>query len=144
VLSILKENYDYVPEIITILQPTTPFRNPKHLIQSVKKLKKNNTTSVLSVKKIKNHLFSSFWIKNKKLKPFHDNFEKFYQRQKYPALYFPTGSIYTFWLKTIQKYDSIYGPRISPLIIDNEKLNLDIDNKFDLLLAELISKHMKD
>ena len=71
------------------------------------------------------------------------NFEKFHQRQKYPDLYFPSGSVYTFWQKTLEKYDSIYGPRIKP-IFENEITGLDINTKFDLFVADMYFRNWSD
>ena len=69
------------------------------------------------------------------------DFQKYFQRQKYPNLYYPTGSIYTFWHKTLKKYNSIYGPKIIPLITDF--LDVDINNLFELFLCEMILKNGK-
>jgi len=103
-------------------------------------LKKSNASSILTVSKIKTHPYGSFWYNKKYLKPFKPYFNRYNQRQKYPPLYYPTGAIYTFWFKTLKKYDSIYGPRIKPLITEDE-FNIDIDNMFDLFISEMKLLH---
>ena len=42
------------------------------------------------------------------------------------------------------KYDSIYGPRIFPLIINDPIQMLDIDNTFDFFITEMTKKYWKN
>ena len=134
-LRFLYVNQSYVPDIIIILQPTSPLRTTKIINKAIKMLKTSNATSVLSVTKIKTHPYGSFWHKKKYLQPFSRSFSKYNQRQKYPILYYPTGDIYAFWYKTLKKYNSIYGPKIKPLIIEDH--SIDIDGLFDLFICEM-------
>ncbi len=139
-LEFLSSRENYQPEIVMILQPTSPFRTTSMIKKAIKILESKNATSVLSVAKVRTHPYSSFWLGKKYLRPFKKNFTRYDQRQKYPSLFHPTGSIYVFWNNTIKKYNSIYGPRIFPLIVEDEILNLDIDVPFDLYLANLLIK----
>ncbi|MBM3910898.1 MAG: acylneuraminate cytidylyltransferase family protein [Thaumarchaeota archaeon] len=139
-LEFLRNNESYVPDIIVILQPTSPFRTVKLIDSSIEKLKKTDASCVLTVTKIIKHPFSSFLLKGNTLKPFKRNFSNYDQRQKYPALYFPTGEVYTFWYKTLENHGSIYGKKIKPIII-NAETAIDIDTPFDLFISEMISKY---
>ena len=137
----LEEKENYIPDIITILLPTCPFR-PKNLIDdSIQLLKKTNATSVVSVSKSKKHAFKAFIPKNGFLKPFKKDHLKYYQRQLYPDMYHTTGAAYTFWFNTLKKYGHYYGPRMKPLISTDEKINIDIDHIFDLFLGEMTIKY---
>lgn len=136
-LEMLESEQNFIPDIITILQPTSPIRDSQSIKKSMRILKTPKTTSVISVTKTKNHPYLSFWYPEKTfLKPIQANFKKYYQRQKFPTCYYPTGSIYTFWASNIKKYDSTYGPKIKPLIIPEED-SIDIDSHFDFFLAEM-------
>jgi CMP-N,N'-diacetyllegionaminic acid synthase len=137
------EKLNYIPDIITILQPTSPFRTFNMIDESINLLEKSNSTSVISVAKIKNHPYSSFSFNGEYLKPVKKNFQKYYQRQLLPELLYPTGGIYTFWTSTLLRYNSIYGSKIKPMIIDDDKVNIDIDNNFDFFVAEMCIKHWK-
>jgi CMP-N-acetylneuraminic acid synthetase len=139
-LEYLRNSKSYVPDIIVILQPTSPFRKAKLIDSSIEKLKKTGASCVLTVTKIKKHPFSSFWLRGAILKPFKQNFSSYNQRQKYPALYFPTGEVYTFWYKTLKNHGSIYGKKIKPIIVNTETA-IDIDTPFDLFISEMISKY---
>ncbi|RZD43881.1 MAG: hypothetical protein CXT78_07445 [Thaumarchaeota archaeon] len=137
-LNNLKIKQNYIPDKIIILQPTSPLRSIKTINDSIKKLTKN-ISSIISVSKITKHPFKSFWMKERCLIPFEKKHEiKFYQRQKLPALYYENGSIYTFWNKTISRFDSIYGPKIKPMLIEKEHEAIDINTDFDFFIAEMI------
>jgi len=143
-LNFLKINQNYFPEIVLILQPTTPIREKGIIDKSINKLQKTNTTSVISVTKIKQHPFLTFNLTNKNfLKPLNANFENHFQRQQYPDYFYPTGGIYTFWSSNIKKYNSIYGPRISPLLITPEDSE-QIDTPFDFFISEMRLLHWKN
>jgi len=105
---------------------------------------KSKSDIVVGVFKIKNHPFRSFWCDSGYLKPFKKDFLKFYQRQIFPPCYYPTGSIYTFWNKTLKNYGNMYGTKIKPLIISEDELNIDIDNIYDFFISEMTSTSWKD
>lgn len=134
-LNFLSTNQSYEPDMVIILQPTSPLRSAKMINNAIQILKKSKSTSAISVSKIKTHPYAAFWYNKKYLKPFQKDFTKYSLRQKYPVLYYPTGSIYALWQKTLKKYNSIYGPRIKPMISKNE-IEIDIDTPFDLFMAE--------
>ena len=142
IIRFLSSKQSYKPDIITILQPTSPLRSAKMINQSINILKKSKCTSVITVSKIKTHHFSAFWHNDSHLKPFRSDFTKYSRRQTIPPLYYPTGSIYTLWNETLKKYDSLYGPRIKPLITKDE-IEIDIDNSFDMFMAEMKILHWK-
>jgi len=62
VLEFLDAKESYKPDIITHLQPTTPFRTSAMLDKSIQMLQNSNATSVLGVKKIKTHPYRHFCI----------------------------------------------------------------------------------
>jgi len=60
-LKFLKLKQNYEPDIIVILQPTSPLRTAKMINNSINILKKSKCSSVISVSKIKSHPYASFW-----------------------------------------------------------------------------------
>ncbi|WP_076613358.1 cytidylyltransferase domain-containing protein [Candidatus Nitrosotenuis chungbukensis] len=143
VLSFLENEENYKPDVIMIFQPTSPIRPTRLIIEALKRLSTNNATSVVTVSKVKLHPNSSFRIRNKKLVPFNKNFQKFSIRQKVEPLYHPNGSLYAFWRNTLVDYDSIYGPRISPIVINEPEYNIDIDEPYDLFVTEMTLRYWK-
>ena len=58
-------------------------------------------------------------------------------------LFFPTGSVYTFWNKTLKNFDSIYGNKILP-IFSKYPESIDIDDIFDLFVSEMTLLYWKN
>ncbi len=144
-LNFVKKTEKYVPDIVILLQPTSPHRTTEMINKSINLLKHSQASSVISVMKAKKHPTQSFVLKNGFLKPsniYHE--KKYYQRQLIPDLYYATGAIYTFWTKTFTKYNSIYGHKPKSLIIKDDELNVDIDTKFDVFVSEMIFQHWSD
>ena len=142
-LNYLEKNESYIPDIITILHPTNPFTTSTLLDRSISKLKNSKTDLVLGVMPIKTHPFRSFWHKSKLLKKFSSDFDKYYQRQLFPPLYFPTGDIYTFWHKSFKKYGKVFCPKITPLFYKKNEISMTIDTPFDLFQCEMMMKNWK-
>ena len=143
-LQFLQKTENYTPDIITILLPTSPFRPLNLIDESIKKLRNSNATSVVSVFKNKEHPYKAFFLENKLLNPFKSNFKNYYQRQKLSNSYHTTGAAYTFWFKTLKKFGHYYGPRMEPLIFQNNEINIDIDDMFDFFIAEMTLKYWKN
>jgi CMP-N,N'-diacetyllegionaminic acid synthase len=137
----LVKTENYFPDIGIILQPTSPFRDVLDIDNSIKILAKKNTTSVISVAKVKNHPNNLFKNNNSQLFPLNKNFENFSIRQKLNPLFYPTGLIYTFYFNNLKKFDSIYGPKIKPLLINNKLKNIDIDESYELFLTQMIMQN---
>ena len=140
-LKFLQENQSYVPDIIILLQPTSPLRTSQLITKTINTLKKSKATSVITVSKITKHPYASYWLKNDFLKPFEKNFTKYSRRQEFPDLFFPTGAVYTFWYDTLKKFNSLHGPKIKPIVVHDE--DIDIDNLRDLFFAEMMLKNWK-
>ena len=143
-LDFLAKTESYEPDIVTILHPTNPFTSSELLDRSIKKLKKSSADLVLGVKPVKTHPFRSFWLKSKMLQKFNSDFDKYYQRQLFPSLFFPTGDIYTFWYKSFKKYGKVFGPKIEPLLYKKDEISMNIDTPFDLFLCEMTMKYWKN
>jgi CMP-N,N'-diacetyllegionaminic acid synthase len=142
-LNFMDKHESFVPDIVIILQPTSPFRTVKMIKKSISMLKNSQGSSVISVAKVKEHPDISFSKKGLYLKPIEKDFEKFSNRQKRSLLFHPTGSIYTFWTKNIYDNKSIYGKKIIPLIVNEKEFNLDIDDPYDFFVGEMQLKYWK-
>ena len=139
-LSFLKKQESYFPDIVVVMQPTSPFRDKKIIQKSLVLLKKSGSTSVISVAESEHHPFISFFHQGKFLKPLRKDHLNHSLRQKRTPVYHPTGSLYTFWSTNLKKYNSIHGPKIYPLVIKNKSLNHDIDDLYDLFLADMTNQ----
>ena len=144
---VIKHTLDYLqtegysPDVVVLLQPTSPFRTTKIIDDSIKELIRSKATCVVSVMPIKQHPYVSFWIKKGMLKPFKKDFHNYGTRQTRSHLYYPTGSVYTFLAKNMSQYKSIYGPKMKPIVEDESRL--DIDTALDFFMCEMILKYWK-
>ena len=141
VLLYLQKNENYEPDIVLLLQPTSPFRTTQLIDKSIQLLKKSKVNSVISVKKINTDTNHSFYYKNKMLIPY-QKFSKNNSSSKNLDLFFPTGSVYTFWNNTLKNSDSIYGNKILPIFSKHPE-TIDIDDIFDLFVSEMTLLHWK-
>ena len=128
----------YNPDIIIILQPTSPFRSYKEVDNVIRIFSKAKATSLVEVKKTENHPYKSFKKKNEFLLPLKTDFQKFHARQTLPDIFYPTGSVYILWTKTLEKFNSIYGNKI--LSYEQKDDVIDIDTQFDFFVAEMMMK----
>ena len=109
-LQFLKKDENYSPDIVIILQPTSPLRDPSNIDKSTELLINSKSSSVLGVFPMKQYPFKAFMLnKNKFLTPFKKQLNKYSQRQNIPLFYYPTGSLYTFWTKTFLNHGNIYA-----------------------------------
>jgi CMP-N-acetylneuraminic acid synthetase len=136
------EKEGYKPDVVVLLQPTSPLRNAEDIDNAVKLFLSNNCDSVVSVCEVEHSPFWSFKIENGYLKPiFEENYIKM-RRQDLPNVYVPNGALYVSTPATLRKYKSFYCPKTIPYVMPLER-SIDIDNEIDLMLAELILKKYK-
>ncbi len=135
------KNESYIPDIIIILQPTSPFRSYKQVDKEIRIFSKSKATSLVEVKKIDNHPYKSFKKKNEFLLPLKKDFQKFHARQMLPDIFYPTGSVFILREKTLKKFNSIYGNKI--LSYEQKQDVIDIDTQFDFFIAEIMMKSWK-
>lgn len=138
-LDVLKKE-KYYPEIIVLLQPTSPLRTFQDINSAVELFLKKKCRSVISVFKAESNFWWAFRTKNDYLEPFF-GWKKFFSRsQDLSKLYIPNGAIYIATLETLKKYKSFYAKKdILSYIMPRER-SIDIDYEIDLKLAELLIK----
>jgi len=138
----LLEKSEYIPDVVVLLQPTSPLRNAEDIDNAIELFLSNDCESVVSVCEIERSPYWSFKIENGYLKPiFGGNYVKM-RRQDLPKAYMPNGAIYIATPETLRKYKSFYCPKTVPYIMPLER-SVDIDNEIDFMLAALIMKKYK-
>lgn len=128
--------FDY----LVYLQPTSPIRKKKQLLETLKKVIKYNYDGAWSVSKVstKYHPLKSLIIQNHKLRLFDNNGKNIVSRQMLNSSYIRNGVFYIFDIKRLKKNKSIYLKKIFPSITNYEIAN--IDNNNDLKIAKKIMK----
>jgi len=142
ILKVLKEE-KYIPDIVVLLQPTSPLRTTDDINKAIEIFLKNKCESVVSIYESERSFYWSFKIEKKYLKPLlgWKYFER--RRQDLPKIYIPNGAIFISTPKALNKHKSFNTNKILPLIMPLEK-SIDIDNEADFKLLELIIKNEKN
>ncbi|OGW80363.1 MAG: hypothetical protein A3G33_10330 [Omnitrophica bacterium RIFCSPLOWO2_12_FULL_44_17] len=136
----LKENEKYSPEIIVQLRPTSPLRPPGLIDQAVEMFRRHSNSDSLRTVTIASQTPFKMWElkQNGLLKPvLRFKLAEAYNmpRQKLPPIYWQTGHVDVFWLKTVNQKKSLTGRRVLGLIVPKE-YSVDIDTLNDWALAE--------
>ena len=136
----LKESEGYQPDIIVLLQPTSPLRTADHINDCIDLLKKNKADSIVSVSEPLEHPADMvYWDDTEKMCFLSDLFfqEKKSQRQQYPSFLFVNGAIYAFQYQSLIKKKSRFGDKILPYVM-RQIDSIDIDSKGDFTIAEAL------
>ncbi len=141
VVNYLKETDDYSPDIIVLLQPTSPLRTFQDIDKVIEKLLHNDYDSTVSVCENEH---TPEWLLIEE-----DNKSKFYigqrpsnlRRQDIKKTYFINGAVYAVTLDCLMnREDYILGDNIGIVVMD--KLNsFQIDDLEDLEIIKSLKEH---
>jgi len=138
---VLESNdYDEGSDVdIVLLQPTSPFRSSRSIIESYNLFKsRNSIESVIGVKEVDNKYLKSYVSEEGALLPVYKQSAAYCRRQDLPKLYMPNGAIYWFTAMTFFQGDSqIPRDNLIPFEMSDEE-SIDIDTLKDFELAENI------
>ena len=125
------------PEIVVLLQPTSPLRRPNHIREAVTLLRDTGADSVVTVVEVPRHLSPDYVmrIEHGRLQPFLPEGKRVTRRQDARPAYARDGTVYAFFRATIEKTGGIYGEDCRPLLIDSRD-SLSIDSPADWDEAE--------
>jgi len=122
------------PDIVVLLQPTSPLRRPGHVRDAVGMLRSTNADSVVTVVAVPRHLSPDYVmrIESERLVPFLPEGARVARRQDARPAYSRDGTVYTCWRKTVERFGSIYGDDCRPLLIDaRDSLSIDLPDDWD-------------
>lgn len=137
-LETLYENEGYSPDIVVLLQPTSPLRTARDIDDAVRVFK--SCDSCLSLISVSEYEHSPYWalkVSDGFLVPIFREAYLRTRRQDLPKMYRPNGAIYIATPEVLREYRSFLTPRTIPYIMPPER-GIDIDSLLDLWLAELI------
>lgn len=125
------------PDIVVLLQPTSPLRTATHIRRSVEMLRETGADSIVSVVQLPRHFSPDYVMRvdDGKLVPFLREGDRVARRQDARAAYVRDGTVYTFWRRTLDDKGSIYGDDCRPMIVEAAE-SLTIDGPEDWAEAE--------
>jgi CMP-N-acetylneuraminic acid synthetase len=128
------EQEGWQPEIVVLLQPTSPLRTAAHIRKAVQELRDSAADSVVTVVQLPRHLSPDYVmrIEEGRLVPFLPEGARVSRRQDARAAFERDGTVYAFWRRTLRETHSIYGRNCRPLILPSaESLTLDTPEDWD-------------
>lgn len=140
VLNKLKINEGYQPDLIVLLQPTSPLRTAEHINDCIRLLEENKGDSIVSVSEPLEHPADMvYWDEAGKMCFLSDLFfqEKKIQRQQYPPFLFLNGAVYAFLHQSFIEKKSRFGGKTLPYVM-RQVDSIDIDSEDDFLIAETL------
>ena len=126
--------HGWTPDIIVLLQPTSPLRRPDHIRDAVDLLRESKADSVVTVVEVPRHLSPDYVMRidDGRLKPFLPDGARVTRRQDARPAYSRDGTVYAFRRATVDTSGGIYGDDCRPLLIDaRESLSIDTQDDWD-------------
>ncbi|MBE6059796.1 MAG: acylneuraminate cytidylyltransferase family protein [Clostridium sulfidigenes] len=129
---------DKVFDTVALLQPTSPLRTYKDIIDGYNKLKEKNANSVVSICEVDHSpMWSNTLPENKSLDNFLNKNIVNKPRQSLPTYYRINGAIYILKVAYLMETNDIYKNNSYAIIMD-KKSSIDIDTELDFRIAEYI------
>jgi CMP-N-acetylneuraminic acid synthetase len=127
------------PDIVVLLQPTSPLRRPEHIRDAIRLLRETGADSVVTVVEVPRHLSPDYVMRidGGVLRPFLPEGVRVVRRQDARLAYSRDGTVYAFRRDTVERFGSIYGEDCRPLILSAAE-SLSIDSPADWDAAERI------
>jgi CMP-N-acetylneuraminic acid synthetase len=131
------ESAGWSPEIVVLLQPTSPLRRPTHIRAAVEELRASGADSVVTVVELPRHLSPDYVmrIEDGRLVPFLEPGATVTRRQDARPAFVRDGTVYAFWRRTLRETGSLYGRVCRPLVVPAAE-SLTLDSEDDWLEAE--------
>jgi len=139
VLGTLDEQERYRPEILVLLQPTSPFRRAEHIDAAVELLTSSGADSVVTVMQVAHQFTPSslMQLRGDRLDPWADG-PTSTRRQDKPVLFARNGpAVVATQSRVILSEHALYGADTRGVVMSREE-SFDIDEAFDLKVAELL------
>ena len=132
VLNYLKNTESYIPDVIVILQNTSPLRTSVHIDEALTKFKKYKFDSMISGF-VSHNLY--FELKNNKISPMNFSLKNWPNRQQMKNQYVGNGAIFISTLRSFQKSKSRISGKIG-IYEMSQDLSYEIDSKHDLSIIK--------
>ncbi|MDI6751656.1 MAG: acylneuraminate cytidylyltransferase family protein [bacterium] len=130
------EERGFMPDVVTILQPTSPLRKAKHINQSLEMLMKEGCDAVVSVCLAEKNPYWMVKLEDSRLSFLFPEGKSYSRRQELPDVYLLNGAVYTMRTAIITS-GRIWDCDLRGLVMEEED-SIDIDTGLDLLLAEAL------
>jgi CMP-N,N'-diacetyllegionaminic acid synthase len=135
----LEKTEGYRPEIIVILQPTSPLRIVEDIDRIIEVFLEAKYDSIVSVCEVEYPPHWMYTLEGNRLKPVIKDGENVIRRQDAPKVYRLNGAMYVTTRDIIMKENRVLGRDTKAYIMPLER-SIDINTEPDFKLAELLMK----
>lgn len=130
------EKNGYRPDVLILLQPTSPFRTSKHILDALK-LYSDDCEMVVSVKETKSNPYYVLFEENEDGFLVKSKDSTLTRRQDAPKVWELNGAIYIIRIEALKYKRLTEFTQLRKFVMD-EKSSHDIDSIFDWELAEIL------
>ena len=137
----LNQKKNIVPDAILLLQPTSPIRRTKDIMNAIKQVENNRTFSIVSVTKMREHPYECIETKGNKWSYLSKPDKQVSGRQDYKNnFFFIDGSFYLASVDFLIDNKSYLVENKTKFFLLDQRWPIDIDESDDLLVAESFLK----
>lgn len=141
VLLELEKREEYRPDVVVLLQPTSPLRTARHIGEALDLLEKTEAESVVSLYPAK---VPPWWMRtidaDGRVQVFVEGKLNAAQRQEFPTIYALNGAIYASRRSVILEKGKVLGDDTRPYFMSQDE-SIDVDSPLDLELARFLVLH---
>ncbi|MDT8303902.1 MAG: acylneuraminate cytidylyltransferase family protein [Sedimentisphaerales bacterium] len=136
VIDYLKKSEGYIPDVLILLQPTSPLRTYKDIDEAMNLYFDSACSAVISGFKLENNSLKDFIIDGEdRLKAITNDKFPFTPRQQLPQTFRSNGAIYIIKADLFMQKHTLLTNNTRPFIMDKHR-SIDINNMEDFIAAE--------
>ena len=141
----LAKNEKWSPDIIVLLQPTTPFRQGHHIDGVIKLLLDTEADAAITVRKPD---YPPYWMlemdSKKRLKNLINAGNEYTRRQDTPKAYQPAGMVYAFKADLLSEINTLFPFKDTRGYLVSSEEAINIDSILDYTLAKVIVENQNN
>lgn len=130
----------YIPDLICLLQCTSPLRTSEDIDNTINKLFNTNSDSAVSITEAKSNPYWTNILVDDRLEYFIKKGKQIKRRQDLPKIYELNGAVYVVKREVFLKEKTLETKNITGYVMKAEN-SIDIDNIIDLKTAEIMYKY---
>lgn len=142
-LNWLKNNDDYVPEYVCLLQCTSPLRTSEDIDGTIEKMMSTGMDGAVSICEVEVNPYWTNVFNGNKLEYFLEDGRKINRRQDLPKVYRLNGAVYIIKYDLLLQEKTFEIDNITGYVMNNNR-SIDIDTIIDFKLTEVIVKECKN
>ena len=127
------------PQVIVVLQPTSPLRIAEDIDGAIRKFMKTDCDSVVSVCEVEHPIQWMYTLNGDRMEAVFGSAESLKRRQDAPGVYRLNGAVYVIHRNVIMDENKVLGNDTRAYIMPAER-SIDIDSVLDFKLAEILLK----